>query len=1107
MQTTFVSKINSFFPFVLTVIFACGLASHANAQGLGTIVGTVTDPSGGVLPSVTVTATVEATGASRSTASNAQGYFVIPSLQPARYDLRFEAPGFAGYVQKGITLLADQSVTANAALKIQQANEVVTVEAAGSQVNTTTSTLSEVVDQKRIVDLPLNGRNAATLTLLVAGAVQTPTGNADQGITKTFPGAVTISTNGSRGNQISYQLDGGNNVDTYTNVNQPFPFPDALQEFSVQTSNYSARYGQNAGGVVNIITKSGTNQLHGDAFEFVRNAVFNARNFFSAKRDQLKRNQFGGTFGGPLTIPHLYNGKDKTFFFAGYQGTLIRNITGGLNSTVPTAANLSGDFSNYLTAANPLGKRTLINDPLTGQPFPNNLIPANRLDPAALALVRYLPAAGPGGGQVFYSQPVKQDFHDVVTRVDHNISTNDRLSGRYTWDRFTNGAFFDNANILSTAGGSEITSQNFLISENHVFRPNLLNDLRLNVSRVNSQSGPAAGSPNLRDLGVNIYQPNLPKTFDGVSVSGFFNVTEMTQSLFTRTNFGIADDVSWVRGRHTLSFGGSFNPGQVIIRNGFQASGKYSFTSDYTNLALASFLLGKVRTFQQGAGEFKDNRNTFAGVYFQDDFHASRRLTLNLGLRYEPFFPQREIRGRVEQFRPDAYAAGLRSTVFTNAPAGLLFPGDPGVPKYGARASYTDFAPRVGFAYDLTGDGKTSIRGGGGFFYDSSQVGVFNNRFVDVTPFSPQISLTDPQGTFSNPYLGINNIFPAPSFPAANSPFQSPVQVITYDPSNDAKLVAPVIYNWNFSIERQLPGDWLLRTAYVGSHGSHQSESIELNPATYIPGSTASTDQRRLFAGYGSIALASQDLNFHYNSLQLTAQKRLSRGFTILANYTWSKSLDTAPVGQGVAGVSAQNVSAIPWYRAGRRQFDFGRSDFDHKHRFVTSYVWDMPALARSPGLMRQAFGSWQLTGIFTYQSGGPLTILAGKDQSQTGLGTDRAQLLSSTTKGPGACNGLAPCVDFLNVSAFGLPPVGTFGNVGKGSLTGPDLMNWDMGLFKNFPIRGERYRLQFHAEFFNVFNRVNLSNPNQTVSSSGFGSIRGAGDPRIGQLALKLYF
>ncbi|HSB28428.1 MAG TPA: carboxypeptidase-like regulatory domain-containing protein, partial [Pyrinomonadaceae bacterium] len=391
--------------FSLVTLCILAFANLANAQGFGKIVGTVKDVAGAVIPNASVIATEAGKGFSRSATTDSGGYYVLDSLRPALYDLRIQASGFHNYDQKGITLLADQILTTNATLQVGVVSESVSITSAGEQVDTTTSTLRQTIEQQRIVELPLNGRNAATLTLTVAGAVAAPSGGADQGSTKTFPGAVTISANGARQNQISYQLDGGNNVDEYTNVNQPFPMPDALQEFSVQTSNYSAQYGQNAGAVVNVVTRSGGNDFHGTAFEFVRNRVLNARNWGAPAKDQIKRNQFGGTFGGPIK-------RDRTFFFAGYQQTIFRNVAGGVTATVPNAA-----------------------------------LRATATDPAIINLLKGIPV-GDANNKVSYSgRPDVQDFKEFMIRGDHSFSQQDQITFRYFYDHFTRNAVFDPTNF------------------------------------------------------------------------------------------------------------------------------------------------------------------------------------------------------------------------------------------------------------------------------------------------------------------------------------------------------------------------------------------------------------------------------------------------------------------------------------------------------------------------------------------------------------------------------------------------------------------------------------------------------------------------------------
>ena len=1095
---------------IALALWVTPLISHA--QGFGSLVGTVTDPSGGAIASAKITAKEMATGFEREAISDEQGYYVIPSLRPAAYLVTFEARGFS-VSKQNVTLLADQALTLNVQLKLGMSTETVSVTSGDTQVDTTTATIAQVVEQQRLVELPLDGRNAAQLTLLVPGAVNSPSGGADQGSTKTYPGAVTYSANGSRQNQISYRLDGGNYVDEYTNVNQPFPFPDALQEFSVQTSNYSAEYGQNAGAVVNVITKSGTNSLHGDGFEFLRNAVFNARNFFSNYsnadhgRDALKRNQFGGTIGGPIR-------RDHTFFFAGYQGTRIRHINNASNATVPTAAQR--------------GTAT---------------------DPAVISLLQHIPV-GDASGRVTFAKPDNQNFDDAIGRLDHTFSQSDQLSLRYDYNRFDKPPSFDLANLLTYADGATIINQNYLIHESHIFSRKLINDFRFSFARETSNRGPAGNAVGVRSFGVSIpFQPPQ-NTIESISVNSGPSFGDSPKGAFVRNNFTWMDDAAWIKGSHNLRFGGEIERSRVDITNLFHQGGLFNFSN------MANFLGGTLSSFTQGAGEFKNNRNLFAGAYLQDDFHLSRGLTLNFGLRWEPFLPWHEIKGRVAQFiHSDAHPGGPTSAQFTNAPPGLFYPGDPGVPEYGVNPSYNNVSPRVGFAYDVFGDGRTSLRGGVGIFYDTRVSGIINNRFVDQTPFSPQVTRTGAgsAGSFSDPYCTqastqgalkcspITNPFPAPFPPPSNLAFPATLLVVSYDPST--KLLAPTIYDWNLAVEHEFSGSFLMRAAYVGSHGTHIKETVELDPAAVGSG-TAKLDSRRrlnvLIPGcspttisqclYGSVSMESQDINSQYHALQLSLERRVSNGLTILASYTYSKSIDDLPQGGGVADIGADNASARPWDDPLRQQFDRGPSDFDHTHNFVASYVWQLPKMSGMNSLVRRAFGNWEQSGQVTAQTGAPFTVLsglsAGSDLSQAGLGHDRATYIGGSLTGPGACaaaKATQSCVDFLNVAAFApntvpnpsnpsqmIPNpalIGTFGNMGKNSLHGPGFYAWNVGLFKNFLLT-ERWRVQFRAEFFNVFNRANFNNPNTSLNNlTNFGTITSAGDPRIGQLALKLFF
>src|SRR5271155_3389499 len=454
------------------------LFSHA--QGLGSIVGRVTDPAGSAVAGAQVTATQEGTGFSRSEVTDADGLYVIPSLQPATYSVSVEAKGFSTSKHSGIILLADQTLTVNAGLELGQTTETITVTSNALQVDTSTSTLRQVIEQQRISELPLNGRNAAQLTLLVPGAVNAPNGGADQGATKTFPGAVTYSANGARQDTISYQLDGGNYVDEYTNVNQPFPFPDALQEFSVQTSNYSAEYGQNAGGVVNVITKSGTNEFHGDAFEFVRNPAFNAQNFFATPttHDQIKRNQYGGTVGGPII-------HDKTFFFVGYQRTAFRNLVLGSSHVVGQT-----DITNFLKGGgiiDPGVAKMLGIDPTTGSYLGSA---------AKFSLAGPIPTGS--NPTVAFSKPDIENYDSGMGRLDHSIGKNDKITGRYEFDRFTKAPVFNPLELVAyTDATFSIVAQNALIHETHIFSPKVVNDFRMSYSREVSTRGPDPNAVNI----------------------------------------------------------------------------------------------------------------------------------------------------------------------------------------------------------------------------------------------------------------------------------------------------------------------------------------------------------------------------------------------------------------------------------------------------------------------------------------------------------------------------------------------------------------------------------------------------------------------------------
>jgi Carboxypeptidase regulatory-like domain len=1175
-------------------VWVAPVISHA--QGLGSIIGRITDPSGAAVANAKVTAVQASRGFSRTAATDTQGLYVIPSLPPSNYNLTIEAEGFSTLKQSDVALLADQTLTVNLALRLGTNTEVVTVAGDAIQVDTATSTLRQVIEQQRISELPLNGRNAAQLTLLVPGTVNSPNGGADQGATKTFPGAVTYSANGARQDTISYQLDGGNYVDEYTNVNQPFPFPDALQEFSVQTSNYSAEYGENAGGVVNVVTKSGTNDIHGDAFEFVRNPVFNAQNFFAtpATPDRIKRNQYGGTLGGPIR-------RDKTFFFGGYQRTAFRNLVLG-------SANVVGqtDIANFL-------QPKTATCATCGEPTPNATGPAGTIDPAVAAMLGIDPTTGaylgsaakfslagpipPGSNpSVPFSKPDIENFDSGIGRLDHSITKNDKLTLRYEFDRFTKAPVFNSLFLVEyTDATFSIVAQNALIHEIHIFSPRVINDFRASYSREVSTRGPSPVAVNVTAFGVSLpFQPK-PVAIQGIGVQSGFNFGDNPTGIFTRNNFTYADDVSWEMGRHDVHFGGMIEWSQVDLNNQFNQPGIFNFCTQDTYLGqlaspkqgvyenfLAGFLCdggpaGNNYAFQQGAGEFKANRDNFPGLYIQDNFRVNRRLTLNLGLRYEPALPWRDTGDRWAQVNFTAMATNVTSRVYPNAPPGILFsaqngiPSDPGMPKNALNANLTGFAPRLGFAYDVFGDGRTSLRGGAGIFYDSRAMGMLSNRYVDEWPFSPQFILStagnsaptpsSTVGSFSDPLclkastqamLNCNGAQAAsyPAFPSAfpaptNFPYSPPFNqiAVTYDPSGVYHV--PRVYEWNLTIERQLPSNILVRAAYVGSRSLHILETQYYNagvpctdPKSAVPcNGKANTGFANLLVNSASsgkfktntfsttVQADITDINSSYHALQLSGEKRMSHGLTLLANYTYSKSLDDLPFGEGVAGFDT-GYSTLPLIDPNRHRFDYGPSSFDHRHVFVGSYVWQSPAIRNSRPFLRYLLGDYELGGIISAASGRPITVLQGAEISGTGIGQDRGTLMAGANPyGNTQCGSTARCVSWLNKPAFAptTAVLGTFGNMGKNDLRLPHTFNWDISLSKYFQVT-EHWKLQLRAEYFNVLNHPNFA-PESTstgvvngtdqissfdkLSSGSFGTFRAgqAGDPRIGQLALKLFF
>ena len=1118
--------------------------SGAFAQGGGNvaITGRVTDSSGAVVAGAQVKVTQKNTSATRTNTTDSSGQFNVSSLPPATYTVSVEAPGFKRYVQD-VVLLADQIRDMDIRLQIGETSQQVEVQASSVQVNTVSQELSQVIESSRVINLPLNGRNAADLTLLVPGAVSAIASNSGtlQGDTKQVPGAEAIAVNGARPDQIGYNLDGANNQDLMSNTNNPFPFPDALQEFSVQTNSFDAQYGNNAGAVVNVVTKSGTNQWHGDLFEFVRNGAFNARNYFADKVDPLKRNQFGGTVGGPIH-------KNTSFIFFGWQKTIIRSVNNATNAIVPTADNLNGDFS----LTNP---GTTITNPFTHVPYASNAA-IGPIDPVALNMAKLLPVlpAGSTTNSVTFGTPLQQNFDEYIARFDQVFRGQDRLFGRFYLNKYHHAPTFDGKDLLTAGPGSTVQTQNWAIGYTWLISPRLVNTITIDFVRSASdrgqQGGPGGTVPDMNDFGSAIWQ--LPKEQSGIrnfGVSGDFTLGSFTNAKFIRNTYDLREVLGWTKGKHDFTFGFDLEVDQSNIRNTDLENGSFNFTNDVTGLAMASFLLGYQHTFTQTSGDFSDSRENPIGLFVNDKWKASSRLTLDLGLRWEPQQVMKEIRGRIEQFRPDAWAAGVQSQIIPSAPAGLFFIGDKyngiSVPDRGQTADLNNFAPRLGIVWDPTGSGKMSLRAGGGLFYYSRLPGLFLNDAAISAPFSLRIDLTDSTtgpsqiGTLSDPLAAYPNFtsgFPQ-RFTLATAPkdatFVKNPTVFGLQPG--VKWVTPEIYDWNVTFERQLRADTVIHASYVGTRGTHLRQDVNLNPGIYTAGSTASLQDRRPYQPFGVIYQNRNTGANGYNGFQVAIEKRpassgngILNEITLLANYTYSHATDYGlSENGGITDIGSSIGSGMSFYDPRQHAFETGPATFDHRHHFVASYVWDLPRLSGSNAVVHHVVGGWQWTGIYTVTTGDPLTILAGTDQSKTGNNLDRADYVGPSNqfgKSPssqrGGCSGVKHCMPWLDPTLFAKPAVGDYGNVGKGTWRGPNLWDVDMGLIKNFyPLSShENFNFQFRSEFFNLFNHPQWSDPNVNFSNGAFGSTRSTigtatgnvgttADYRVIQLALKMNF
>ena len=1075
----------------LTLILSLTLLPlQAQQRGSAGIYGSVVDSQGAVLPGAKVIALHVATNQVRMAEANSEGQFLFAVLPVGEYRISVEQAGFKKSEQTGIVLQVNDNLRVDVRLEVGDVTTTVNVEASTVAVETSNATIKETVDSKRVVDLPLNGRNLADLTLLVPG-VQAATGvNGDvDGSSYSARGSKELSVNGSRQNNIKYTLDGGDNNDNLFNANLAFPFPDAVQEFSVQTANMGLEIGKSSGGAVNIVTKSGTNQYHGGAFWFVRNTALNANGFFSRLPDQLKRNQGGFTLGGPVL-------KDKLFLFGGYQRTWLRSLAGGTSQLTMPAPFRTGDFSSLLTRSTPI----VINDPLNGQPFARNVIPQSRLSPAAQALLKYSPLPDADGFTRFglFS---KEDTDEQVIRGDYRYSMKHSFLGRYFQQDFLNPRLMIPNNIHSQRRGLSAYTKNATVGYTYIPNATLVADTHFTMAReVGDRTMDFPVS--IADLGVKI-RPSSKEIDVAINGTSGLSLSTTRPALFARTNFEFTHSWRWTRGRHNFLWGAELMTSRYNEYNVFNGSGQYRFNGRFTNFDQADFVLGSMSQFRQSNGEIEFRRHHYQGFYGGDTFRLSSRLTLNFGIRWEPYTPITDLKDRSMQFRPEEYAKGTTSPHFVNAPPGLFFPGDNvsgfTVPKAGTGSDLNNLGPRFGFAWDVKGDGSTSIRGGYGIFYDTPEMWLLNNMNAQ-TPFSFLVQFND--GYFDDPYRGRENfnLFPFAGDFDPKTPFQIPFDTTALE----SKFVQAYVQNWNLTIERKLKSDWLLRLGYVGTKATHLMADYDQNAPIYdfsrtLAQNQATIDARRPRSKYQRIMTLFTGHNQIYNSLQTSLNKRYSRGVSVLMSYTWSKNIDYNSRNNNVL----DNIIPNPFNFFSTR----GVADNDHPHRFVTSFVWDLPGKSLGSKAAAAILGGWQMSGIVTLQSGRPFSLSSSGDRA-AGAGSPYPDLVGDLFLPSGRSRG-EQIARYFNTTAVVQPAPGTYGTLGRNVLRGPAFYNTDLSVSRSIPLGfREGARLNFRSEFFNVFNRPQLGIPDRSVGGSAFGRITTVDSgPRILQFGLKVEF
>ena len=1088
----------------LTVLLSAAVASAQLSTA--ELSGRVTDTSGAVLPGVTVTMTQTNTQATRTAVTDADGTYVISNLPTGPYRLEVGLQGFRSYVQNGIVLQVGERPTVNVSLELGNVAETITVEGAAPLIDVKSSGIKDVVENERIVELPLQGRQVTDLIVLAGGAVNTGSPNSRNfgGCDSCGGKAVNIAVAGGLNFGVAYLLDGAIHNDPQNNANLPLPFPDALQEFSVATSGLSAQNGMHSGASVNAVTKSGTNSFHGNMFEFLRDHRFNATNPFAAinpatgkrRDDGLLRNQFGGTLGGPIV-------QNKLFFFGAYQGTATRQTPAANIAFVPTAAMLAGDFTAFASPACNAGRQVALR-----APFVNNQISPSQFSPAALNLAKRLPKTDDPCGQVTYGTKDDNNEGQAVGKVDYQLSANHSMFGRYMATFFKQQAAFakDPDNVLVTDHpGVNNLAQSFTFGDTMILSSNTVNSFRVAFNRtaVHRYQAPFF-SP--RDLGSNVYSYNPGEMVLTVTNAFAISAGTATKGIFSTNTYQLNDDYSTLKGAHQLSFGADIAYWKYAGESHARSGGNWTISGQITGSSLADLLIGRVTTLEHGGPAIIPVDQRYVGLYAQDTWRAASRVTINGGLRWEPYFGQNVENGALSIFNMDNWRKGVKSTVYRNAPAGFLWPGDPGFPegKTGVDPQWWNLSPRIGLAWDVRGDGSLAVRTSYGISYDFPSAD-YHNINASAPPFGNRSLLQDPPGLFDDPYRTYGGD-PHPIVTNADTRFVNYGSYGVVDPH----INSPRAQSWNATVEKQFGSIWGVSASYLGSHTDRIWGQVALNPGEFLGNGPctlngvsvqnctvpATLDQRRILHDplIGVLDLHTAVGVQNYRGMKLSVRRREANGLSMNANYTLSRC-----VGNTATGTFPQLSTG--YVKPDDPSFDYGHCTQDRTHIGIITVGYVTPQFAGRT--TRIIASDWRLSGIFNGASGPWLNITTGQDNSGNGLNNQRPNKISDDVYGA------KTVLAYLNRAAFAQPAPGTFGDLPINAIKGPARWTIDMALSRNIHLT-QVQTLELRLESFNLLNHVNLGNPNTNLNLANFGRITAlqtGATPRILQFGLKYGF